>query len=106
MTEPAVIRRVNKVAVEFNISWQTVIEFLEGKGIAVENKPTGRVSEEAYEALLQKFQPDKVAKLKSESLNLTPLIHKEDKRKEKDEKVVAAESHKTETEAKIGRASC
>src|SRR5438045_9517315 len=80
MAEAAVVKRLNKVAVEFNISIQTVVEFLASKGIEVENKPTSRITDEAYEVLLQKFQPDKLVKQKSDALNLTPLIHKEDHR--------------------------
>jgi translation initiation factor IF-2 len=79
MTENVATRRLAQVAVEFNISKSTLVDFLNGEGIAIENKPTSKVTEEAYIALLKKFQPDKLTKEKSDKLKLTPLIHKEEK---------------------------
>src|SRR5438105_2794421 len=79
MTEQAATRRLKQVAVEFNIAVSTVVDFLNGKGIAIENKPTSKVTEEAYFELLQKFQPDKITRQKSDNLKLTPLIHREDR---------------------------
>ena len=79
MTESSAPRRLAKVAFEFNISQSTLVDFLNGEGIAIENKPTSKVTEEAYFALLKKFSPDKLTKEKSDKLNLTPLIHKEEK---------------------------
>mgnify|MGYP001554165488 CR=1 FL=1 len=80
MTETVATKRLNKVAVEFNVAIPTIVEFLNSKGIEIDPKPTSKVSDEAYEALLQKFQPDKLVKQKSDSLKLTQLIHKEEKR--------------------------
>jgi len=79
MTESSVPRRLAKVAFEFNISQSTLVDFLNGEGIAIENKPTSKVTDEAYIALLKKFSPDKLTKEKSDKLKLTPLIHKEEK---------------------------
>ena len=70
---------MNKVAVEFNVSVHTIVEFLQTKGIEIEDKPTTKVPEPAYEELLRKFSPDKLDKIKSSALNLTPNIHKEDR---------------------------
>lgn len=83
MTEQNVTKRLKQVAVEFNVATSTIVEFLNGKGIDIENKPTSRVTEEAYEVLLHKFQPDKLDKQKSNKLDLTPLIHKEEKHTDK-----------------------
>jgi translation initiation factor IF-2 len=79
MSENVATRRLAQVAVEFNISKSTLVDFLNGEGIAIENKPNSKVTEEAYIALLKKFQPDKLTKEKSDKLKLTPLIHKEEK---------------------------
>ena len=79
MTESSGPKRLNKVAAEFNNSVHTIVEFLHSKGFDIENKPTSKVSEEAYEELLRKFSPDKLDKQKSSSLNLTPNIHRDDK---------------------------
>ena len=82
MTESSAPRRLAKIAFEFNISQSTLVDFLNGEGIAIENKPTSKVTEEAYYALLKKFSPDKLTKERSDKLNLTPLIHKEEKHAE------------------------
>ena len=79
MSEALAAKRLKQVAVEFNISISTAVEFLNSKGFDIENKPTSKVTEEAYVALLQKFQPDKLTKEKSDKLKLTPLIHKEER---------------------------
>jgi translation initiation factor IF-2 len=100
MTEAAATRRLNKVAVEFNVSIATIVEFLESKGYELEAKPTTKVPEEAYEVLLQKFQPDKLAKQKSDSLKLTPLINKEEKQRHAEHEAarLAAESKPKEVQ--------
>jgi translation initiation factor IF-2 len=79
MSENVANRRLAQVAVEFNISRSTLVDFLNSEGIAIENKPNSKLTEEAYNALLKKFQPDKRTKEKSDQLKLTPLIHKEEK---------------------------
>ena len=79
MTESSGPKRLNKVAAEFNNSVQTIVEFLHSKGIEIDNKPTSKVTEQAYEELLRKFQPDKLDKQKSSELNLTPNIHRDDR---------------------------
>ena len=78
MSEINVTRRLSKVAKELNVGIQTIVAFLGEKGIGIENNPNSKITDQAYEALLLKFQPDKLDKEKSSKLNLTPLIHKED----------------------------
>ena len=78
MSESNVTRRLSKVAKELNVGIQTIVSFLGEKKIEIENNPNSKITDQAYEALLLKFQPDKLDKEKSSKLNLTPLIHKED----------------------------
>src|SRR6185437_2087539 len=99
MTESSAPRRLAKVAFEFNISQSTLVDFLNGEGIAIENKPTSKVPEEAYIALLKKFSPDKLVKEKSDKLKLTPLIHKEEKSAE-----ATKVSHETHVAPKVEEA--
>jgi len=54
--------RLAKVASELNRSAQALADFLNGKGFDVAPKPTTKISEEMYEALLQEFSKDKAAK--------------------------------------------
>ncbi|MDQ3071837.1 MAG: translation initiation factor IF-2 [Bacteroidota bacterium] len=79
MTESTGKRRLKQVAVEFNIGLATVVEYLGSKGIEVESSPNAKVSDEAYEKLLEKFQPDRQDKMKSEEMRQTSILHKEDK---------------------------
>ncbi len=80
MSETVSTKRLKQVAVEFNVAISTIVDFLGGKGIEVENKPTSKISQDAYEELLKKFSPDKLVKQKAEEKKqLTPLIHRGEK---------------------------
>lgn len=63
--------RINKVASELNVSFQTLLERLNQKGFDVEVKPTTKISEEMYALLQAEFKSDKAAKDESKSLKLT-----------------------------------
>lgn len=54
--------RLNKAAREFNISVQTVVEFLEKKGYEIEAKPNTKLDPEMVQALEKEFHNDKVLK--------------------------------------------
>ncbi len=72
-------------AKEFNIGKDTLVEFLSGKGFnRDELKPTSKLSEEMYRSLQLEFQGDKVAKIKSDQIDL-PKGSGTDTRKKKDE---------------------
>jgi len=79
MTEITKAIRLKVAATEFNVGISTIVDFLNGKGYALENNPNSKLSDEMYQALLEKFQPDKLDKQKAVNLKLTPNIHKEDK---------------------------
>lgn len=66
MTEGIVLKRLSKVAKEFNIGTSTIVDFLGKKGISVENNPNTKISENAYELLYKEFQQEK--KLKEDTL--------------------------------------
>jgi translation initiation factor IF-2 len=80
--------RLMAAAKEFNIGRETLIDFLVGKGFNKEDlKPTAKLSEEMYRSLQQEFQGDKVAKIKSNQIDL-PKGNVETKRKKEDEAVL------------------
>ena len=63
--------RLLATAKEFNVGQDTIIDFLLGKGFAKDDlKPTSKLTEEMYLALQQEFQSDKVAKMKSDQVDL------------------------------------
>ena len=89
--------RLLAAAKEFNVGQDTLIDFLEGKGFHKDDlKPTSKLSEDMYRALQQEFQGDKVAKLKSDQIDL-PKGSVEAKKKKEEEAVV----FKKETPKKV-----
>jgi translation initiation factor IF-2 len=75
-------------AKEFNIGKDTLVEFLAGKGFGRDElKPTSKLTEDMYRALQLEFQGDKVAKIKSDQIDL-PKGGIADARKKKDEEEI------------------
>ena len=80
--------RLMAAAKEFNIGRETLVDFLVGKGFHKDDlKPTAKLSDEMYRSLQQEFQGDKVAKIKSNQIDL-PKGSVEAKRKKEDETVL------------------
>ncbi|MFA4851754.1 MAG: translation initiation factor IF-2 [Bacteroidales bacterium] len=120
MTEVSQILRLSKVAKEFNIGLQTIVDFLSGKGHHIEANPNAKITSEMYDFLVKEFQSEKNVKEESRRLGLSfarketitlddsnPVVHeKEIESKElliKDLKSVVAgkkEIFKTETKIK------
>jgi len=92
-------QRFNKVLRELNISLDRAVEFLAGKGIEIDPRPTAKISQEVYTILSDEFQTDKSKKVASKEIG-------EVKRKEKEEIRLAlekeAELKRREEEAKRG----
>jgi translation initiation factor IF-2 len=90
-------QRFNKVLREFNISLDRAVEFLAGKGIEIDARPTTKVPQEIYTMLSDEFQTDKSKKVASKEIG-------EEKRKEKEEIRLAlekeAEKKRLEDEAR------
>src|SRR6186713_433564 len=77
--------RLMAAAKEFNIGKDTLVEFLVGKGFSKEDlKPTSKLTEDMYRSLQQEFQSDKVAKIKSDQIDL-PKGSLEAKKKKEEE---------------------
>lgn len=90
--------RLLGAAKEFNVGQDTIIDFLIGKGFPKDDlKPTSKLTEEMYRSLQQEFAGDKVAKLKSDQIDL-PKGSVEAKKKKEDETVVFKKETKKETE--------
>src|SRR5215813_5580761 len=85
MAETTTIRLM-AAAKEFNIGKETLVDFLVGKGFNNDDlKPTSKLTEEMYRALQQEFQSDKVAKLKSDQIDLPKGGPAEKKKKDEKE---------------------
>lgn len=63
--------RLMAAAKEFNIGKDTLVDFLSVKGFSKDDlKPTSKLTEDMYRSLQQEFQGDKVAKIKSDQIDL------------------------------------
>jgi len=88
--------RLMAAAKEFNIGKDTLVDFLIGKGFSSDDlKPTSKLTEEMYRSLQQEFQSDKVAKLKSDQIDL-PKGGTTDLKKKKDEEEIVFKKDKEE----------
>ena len=84
--------RLMAAAKEFNIGKETLVDFLVGKGFSKDDlKPTSKLTEDMYRALQQEFQSDKVAKLKSDQIDLPKGSLEAKKKKEDDAAAVKKE---------------
>lgn len=87
--------RLLAAAKEFNVGQDTIIDFLIGKGFPKDElKPTSKLSEEMYRALQMEFQGDKVAKMKSDQLELPKGTVAEAKKKKEEEEIVFKKEEK------------
>jgi translation initiation factor IF-2 len=69
--------RLSKIAREFNIGIQTILDFLKKKGHAVDPNPNAKISNEVYDLLVKEFQSEKSAKEESKKLGLATFAKKE-----------------------------
>src|SRR6201991_431065 len=89
--------RLLAAAKEFNIGQDTLMAFLLAKGFPKDDlKPTSKLTEEMYRSLQQEFAGDKVAKLKSDQIDL-PKGSVEAKKKKEEETVLFKKESKKET---------
>ena len=73
--------KIIKAAKELNIGISTIAEFLNGKGFKIEARPTTKLSDDMYDALLKEYQGDKnlreeaknimIGKIRRDDANLT-----------------------------------
>ncbi|MGI8600271.1 MAG: translation initiation factor IF-2 [Chitinophagaceae bacterium] len=95
--------RLIAAAKEFNIGKDTLVDFLVGKGFSKDDlKPTAKLSDDMYRALQSEFQSDKVAKLKSEQIDLPKGAVAENRKRRDEEEISFRKDEKpARSEAKI-----
>jgi translation initiation factor IF-2 len=87
-------QRLSKIAKEFNVGVDTMLEFLQGQGIEGLNR-NSKVESDVYQKLVNEFQPDK--KVKAEAKELKRVrIEEEAQAKEEKDIVIRVESQKLE----------
>lgn len=77
--------RLSQLAKECNTGVNTVMEFLQEKGLDERMRPTTKISEEYIQLALEKFAPDKAKKEASEKVTQQKKEEKEKLRAEKEE---------------------
>src|ERR1700729_3136856 len=81
--------RLMAAAKEFNVGKDTLVDFLVSKGFSKDElKPTSKLTEEMYRSLQLEFQGDKVAKIKSDQIDLPKGSSVEAKKKKEDEAIL------------------
>ena len=69
--------RLNKIAREFNLGIQTIVDFLASKGMEVDAKPNTKIDAEAYALIRSNFQDEKAAKEKAVSSANRAVVDRE-----------------------------
>jgi translation initiation factor IF-2 len=102
------VQRLSKVAKEFNVSVGTILDFLKGKNIAIENSPMAKVSEDVYVVLLKEYQSEKAAReeaekvstitrTKKETISLDEDVRKTESPKKEEEEIIIKNIQAVET---------
>lgn len=64
------IKRLSKVARDFNVGISTIVDFLHKKGFDIDTNPNNKISEEAFHLLEKEYKGDINLKKESEKINL------------------------------------
>ena len=62
--------RLKKVATDFNVGIQTLVDYLAKKGHQVDTNPNTKISEEQYELLATAFQSERKVKDEADKIEL------------------------------------
>ena len=96
--------KLSNAATNLNVAQSTIIEFLNKKGITIDNNPNARIEEDAYALLEKEFSNDKEQKAKADSL--LSERQKEKKAKAKPEEIkVTVETQQPKILGKIDLAT-
>ncbi len=64
------VKRLSKVAREFNVGTATIVEYLHGKGSNISSDPNAKLTDEEYALVAKAFSSDSQVKKESSSINL------------------------------------
>lgn len=86
-------------AKEFNIGKDTLVDFLVSKGFSKDDlKPTSKLTEDMYRALVHGFASDKAAKIKSDQIEIPKGSAGDAKKKKDEEEIVFKKESKKKAE--------
>jgi len=95
MTKDKKVKRLSKLAKEFNVGISTIVDFLHKKGYDIDQNPNAKVTPEQYEILVKEYSSDIDVKKESQRINLNyderssvsiSDIEKEEEEKESEDK--------------------
>ncbi|MBK6345214.1 MAG: translation initiation factor IF-2 [Bacteroidales bacterium] len=76
MSEVSKSTRLGKAAQEFNVGVHNIVEFLQKKGIKIDNNPNTKLAPEVYALLVKEYQSEKTVKDLSKKIELEYTQHK------------------------------
>ena len=82
-------QRLSKVAKEFNVGVDTILEFLASRGIDYLNR-NSKISSETYDILVDEYQPDKKVKAEAKELKKAEVEQKNQQRDEAEKLHISA----------------
>ena len=71
MPEAKKSKRLKQVATEFNVGISTIVEFLDKKGIKMENSPNAKITGEMYDLLSDEYKDERQKKDKADNLQIS-----------------------------------
>ncbi len=100
MAQGKKIKRLSKIAREFNVGISTIVEYLNKKNIKIDSNPNTKIPENVFEILAKEFSSDIIVKKESESLNFNKVREKKETisidKKEESPSVVEKDEGETE----------
>lgn len=69
--------KISKVAKDLNVALPTVVEFLRGKNITIDDNPNARIEDDVVDLLVKEFKNDKDLKTKSEQFSSERMQQRE-----------------------------
>ena len=70
MAKDVKVKRLSKLAKEFNVGISTIVDFLNKKGYDVDHNPNAKVTPEQYDILVKEYSSDIDVKKQSQQINL------------------------------------
>lgn len=63
-------KRLKQILTEFNIGMGTLIDFLQNKGISIDENPNARINEDVYELVSKEFRNEQIVRQESKKVNI------------------------------------
>jgi len=100
MKQKTSIKRLSKVAREFNVGISTIIDFLQSEGYKDQFNPNTKILDEQYNLLLKKYGKERDLKKEQEEARKLEEQRKEEAQKKKEEEKLNKKKKKEEEENK------